>query len=49
MLKSGSTATKGIKQLRDLGISPKPLSLFLDRWMTKYRRHGRFTDPRSAA
>lgn len=49
MLKSGSTATKGIKQLKDLGISPKPLSLFLDRWMTKYRRHGRFSDTRIAS
>lgn len=44
MLKSGSIASPGIKQLKDLGISPKPLSLFLDRWMTKYRRHGRFSD-----
>lgn len=49
MLKSGSTATQGIKQLKDLGITPKPLSLFLDRWMTKYRRHGRFSETLSGS
>ena len=25
-----------------LGIEPKPLDLFLDRWMVRYRKHGRF-------
>ena len=25
-----------------LGIKPKPLGLFLDRWMERYRKHGRF-------
>lgn len=49
MLKSGSTASKGSRQLQDLGIAPKPLGLFLDRWMTKYRRHGRFSDTRTAS
>jgi len=27
-----------------LGIQPHPLGLFLDRWMVRYRRHGRFSD-----
>lgn len=49
MLKSGSTASKGTKQLKDLGIAAKPLGLFLDRWMIKYRRHGRFTDAGTAS
>lgn len=47
MLKSGSTATAGTKQLKNLGITPKPLGLFLDRWMIKFRRHGRFSESQS--
>ncbi len=43
MLEAGSTATKGIPQIDKLGVDPKPLSLFLDRWMVRYRKHGRFT------
>ena len=48
MLEQGSTASKGTPQLAKLGISPKPLSLFLDRWMRRYRKHGRFSDTRVA-
>jgi uncharacterized protein YbjT (DUF2867 family) len=29
---------------KQLGIEPRPLGLFLDRWMVRYRKHGRF-DP----
>ena len=32
-----------------LGVQPRPLGLFLDRWMTRYRKHGRFGDKREAA
>ncbi|RJY09321.1 complex I NDUFA9 subunit family protein [Aurantiacibacter aquimixticola] len=46
MLKSGSTAGKGAKQLGALGVEPKPLSLFLDRWMVRYRKQGRFGEAR---
>ncbi len=42
MLASGSTASPDMPQLAKLGIAPKPLSLFLDRWMVRYRKHGRF-------
>ena len=49
MLQQGSTASAGVPQLARLGIDPKPLSLFLDRWMVRYRKHGRFGDKRSAA
>ena len=28
---------------RALVMKPKPLSLFLDRWMVRYQKHGRFT------
>lgn len=43
MLKEGSEATPGAPQLDHLGVTPRPLSLFLDRWMVRYRRQGRFT------
>ncbi|WP_271079395.1 complex I NDUFA9 subunit family protein [Aurantiacibacter sp. MUD61] len=48
MLEEGSTATTGVPQLDKLGIDPKPLSLFLDRWMVRYRKHGRFGSKRKA-
>ncbi|APE27172.1 complex I NDUFA9 subunit family protein [Aurantiacibacter gangjinensis] len=47
MLEEGSVASKGVPQLAKLGISPKPLSLFIDRWMVRYRRNGRFTETRA--
>ncbi|MGB3797893.1 MAG: complex I NDUFA9 subunit family protein [Alteraurantiacibacter sp.] len=43
MLEEGSVASKSTSGLAKLGITPKPLSLFLDRWMVRYRKHGRFT------
>ena len=43
LLKRGSVASGKLPGLRELGVTPKPLSLFLDRWMVRYRRHGRFT------
>ncbi|WAT16843.1 complex I NDUFA9 subunit family protein [Aurantiacibacter sp. MUD11] len=46
MLEVGSVATKGTPGLAKLGVTPKPLSLFLDRWMVRYRKHGRFTEKR---
>lgn len=49
MLAMGSTASPGTPQLTDMGISPKPLSLFLDRWMVRYRKHGRFGEKRAKA
>ncbi len=42
MLKEGSVAGGKLPGLADLGVTPHPLSLFLDRWMTRYRKHGRF-------
>ncbi len=43
MLKAGSVSDGKLPGIARLGITPKPLSLFLDRWMTRYRKHGRFT------
>jgi NADH dehydrogenase len=49
MLKAGSLASPAMPQLGGLGIAPKPLSLFLDRWMVRYRKHGRFGEKRAQA
>jgi len=42
LLKPGSTVAPGALGFAELGIEPRPLSLFLDKWMTRYRKHGRF-------
>jgi uncharacterized protein YbjT (DUF2867 family) len=43
MLKAGSCATGKLPGIAKLGVQPKPLSLFLDKWMVRFRKHGRFT------
>lgn len=42
LLKAGGTPSGKLPGLKELGVTPKPLALFLDRWMTRYRKHGRF-------
>lgn len=42
MLKAGSTPSGSLPGLKELGITPRPLDLFLERWMQRYRKHGRF-------
>ena len=42
LLKPGSTVAPGARGFAELGIEPRPLGLFLDKWMTRYREHGRF-------
>ncbi len=49
LLQRGSTATGSLPGCEELGVHPRPLGLFLDRWMTRYRKHGRFGDRREAA
>lgn len=44
MLKAGNVPGGTYPGIEALGVEPKPLGLFLDRWMTRYRRHGRFSD-----
>ncbi|MFM6930864.1 MAG: complex I NDUFA9 subunit family protein [Novosphingobium sp.] len=41
LLKAGNVASGGLR-IKALGVDPRPLSLFLDRWMVSYRKHGRF-------
>jgi NADH dehydrogenase len=42
MLKAGNVASGTLPGFGALGIAPKPLELFLERWMIRYRKHGRF-------
>jgi uncharacterized protein YbjT (DUF2867 family) len=44
MLKAGNRPSGTLPGLKELGIEPRPLDLFLDRWMVRYRTHGRFND-----
>jgi len=48
MLAQGNVASGDMPGLSRLGVQPRPMSLFLDRWMVRYRKHGRFTDDRAA-
>ena len=49
LLEHGSRASGALPGCAELGVQPKPLGLFLDRWMVRYRKHGRFGDKREAA
>lgn len=48
LLKQGNTASGTLPGFEAFGITPKPLDLFLDKWMVRYRKHGRFADRLSA-
>jgi NADH dehydrogenase len=43
LLKAGSVVAKGARGFDKLGIEPRPLGLFLDKWMVRFKKHGRFT------
>lgn len=45
LLKQGNVPSGAFPGIDKLGIQSRPLDLFLDRWMTRYRKHGRFSDP----
>jgi len=49
LLKHGTVASGALPGCAALGVQPRPLGLFLDRWMIRYRKRGRFGDPREAA
>ena len=42
MLERGNVASGALPGCSALGVHPKPLGLFLDKWMIRYRKHGRF-------
>ena len=49
LLKIPNIATPGVPGLGALGVEVQPLGLFLDRWMVRFRRHGRFGPAGAAA
>jgi NADH dehydrogenase len=49
LLQRGSVATGALPGIAELGVTPRPLALFLERWMVRYRRHGRFSLKNDAA
>ena len=42
LLQPGNVASGLLPGCGDLGVAPRPLALFLDRWMVRFRQHGRF-------
>ena len=42
LLKQGNVASGTLPGLAEFGIIPRPLGLFLERWMVQFRTHGRF-------
>ena len=49
MLERGNVASGALPGCAALGVQPRPLGLFLDKWMTRFRKHGRFGDKRETA
>lgn len=43
LLRQGNRPSGKYPGIGKLGIAPRPLDLFLERWMVPYRKHGRFT------
>jgi uncharacterized protein YbjT (DUF2867 family) len=48
LLKAGNVASGALPGLKELGVSAHPLGLYLDRWMVRYRKHGRFGEKAAA-
>ncbi|MBC2667217.1 complex I NDUFA9 subunit family protein [Novosphingobium flavum] len=48
LLRAGNVGT-GLPGLKALGVTARPMGLFLDRWLVRYRKHGRFGDKRGLA
>ncbi|WP_225205619.1 complex I NDUFA9 subunit family protein [Novosphingobium huizhouense] len=42
LLAQGNVASGTLPGLEELGVDARPLGLFLDRWMVRYRKYGRF-------
>jgi len=49
LLKAGNVASGSHAGLEAFAITPRPLDLFLDRWMTRFRKYGRFSAKQEAA
>ncbi|KTR84534.1 3-beta hydroxysteroid dehydrogenase [Novosphingobium barchaimii] len=44
LLKAGNVTNASKPGIAELGVEPRPLSLFLDRWMVRFRKAGRFNE-----
>ncbi len=44
LLKAGNVTSGTLPGCAALGVTPRPLGLFLDKWLVRYRKHGRFAD-----
>lgn len=44
LLRAGNVASGQHPGIEALGVRARPLGLFLERWMVRYRKHGRFED-----
>ena len=44
LLKAGNVTSGSLPGCAALGVTPHPLGLFLDKWLVRYRKHGRFAD-----
>lgn len=42
LLKPGNVVAPGARGFAELGIEPRAVGLFLDKWMLRFRKHGRF-------
>ncbi len=42
LLRQGNVASGNLPGLAELGVQARPLGLFLDRWMVRFRKSGRF-------
>lgn len=49
LLQKGNVASGTLPGLAELGVRARPLELFLDRWMVRYRKYGRFGTKTRAA
>lgn len=48
LLKAGNVASGTVPGIAALGVQPRPMGLFLERWLVRFRKQGRFSD-RAAA
>ena len=49
LLSAGNVASGRLPGLKELGIAAHPIGLFLNAWMVRFRKHGRFGDKPKAA
>ncbi|HAU22977.1 MAG TPA: complex I NDUFA9 subunit family protein [Erythrobacter sp.] len=49
LLKQGNCTSGDYPGFKELGIKPRPLDAYLDKWMVRYRQHGRFSKSEAGA